>query len=621
MHRSVGLGLFVAAAALALAGVAWAADGAPAKPVQAQGKVEAVTVYRGQALVTRVIELDSPAGATDLVVTDLPAGIMADSLYSSSEAAVQIRAVRYRERAVREEPREDVRKLSDAIEEVNKSLRENKALQQVVAEKKAYLANLDKFTADKTKDEMSKGTLNAETVKGVTQFLFDQRNAIAKEDLFLRESEKTLGEKLGLLERQRGELTAKLSRSAREAVLFIEKANAGKTTIRLHYLVNNATWGPIYNVRCGADRKAVALEYNALVQQMGGEDWNGVQLTLSTASPTMLAEAPVLMPMWVALAAQPPAAGLSDGGALLLGGQAAAGVELRKALGERRNVYTGGASIGGGQALDQDMAVNTAANKIQFVDLVAGKDILMAGREVRRADEMLSVNYVLPGKISVPSRSDQQMIQIASLKMEGEFYYLGVPLLTPYVYQNAEIVNTGDLALLAGPVSAYLDGQFMGGGRIPTVAKGQRFTVGFGVDTQLRVGRELADKTERFQGGNRELTFKYRLVAENFKDKPAKVRLMDRLPDPKGGDIKVTLGDLKDPLWKNEVYERTVRKMGILIWEIEVPAKAADAKARILDYEYKMEFDRKMHIAEPTAAEVETQKKEFQRAVDRMSSY
>jgi hypothetical protein len=605
----------------ASAGLALAADGAATKPAQAQGKVEAVTVYRGQALVTRAIEIDMPAGPADLVVTDLPPGIMPDSLFVTADGTVQIRAVRYRERAVQQDPREDVRKITEAIEEVNKSVRENKSLQQALAEKKATLASMDKFAAEKTNEDMNKGTLNPTAVKDLTQFFFEQLNALAKEDLTLKENEKTLTEKLSLLERQRGELTAKLAKSAREAILFLEKGGAGKSTIRLHYLVNNATWSPIYNARCGADRKAVGLEYNALVQQMCGEDWDGVALTLSTASPSMLAEAPVLMPMWVTLAAGGVAQAAPDGGTLLLGGQKAAGEELRKALNERGQIQLSNVTVSGKGAVDQDYAVNTAANKMQFVDLVAGKDVLMAGRQGRAVDEMLSVNYALPGKISIPSRSDQQMIQIASLKLEGEFYYLGVPLLTPYVYQNADIVNTGDLALLAGPVSTYLDGQFMGGGQIPTVAKGQRFTLGFGVDTQLRVGRELADKSEKTQGGNQELTFKYRLIVENFKDKPVKVRVMDRLPDPKTPEIKLTLGEMKDPLWKNEVYERTLRKMGILIWEVDVPAKAADAKARMFEYEFKMEYDRKMRISEPTPVQVEADKQEFQKALDRFNRF
>ena len=40
-------------------------------------------------------------------------------------------------------------------------------------------------------------------------------------------------------------------------------------------------------MRSGADRKQVRVEYNALIQQLTGEDWTDVTLTLSTASPAL----------------------------------------------------------------------------------------------------------------------------------------------------------------------------------------------------------------------------------------------------------------------------------------------------------------------------------------------
>jgi uncharacterized protein (TIGR02231 family) len=213
------------------------------------------------------------------------------------------------------------------------------------------------------------------------------------------------------------------------------------------------------------------------------------------------------------------------------------------------------------------------------------------------------------------------MIQISSLKLQGRSYYLAVPLLTRSVYLHAEVVNTSELALLAGSVSAYLDGQFMGTGRIPMVAKGQTFTVGFGADSQLRTTRELADKSDKIQGGNRQITFQYRLLIENYKDKQVHVRLVDRLPDPRGADIRITPGEFGDPLSKDPIYLRTIRKMGILQWEIDVPPKAAREKAKMVMYDFKMEFDRNLAIAEPAKAEVEKGKATFKRQYDQFLAH
>ena len=62
--------------------------------------------------------------------------------------------------------------------------------------------------------------------------------------------------------------------------------------------------------------------------------------------------------------------------------------------------------------------------------------------------------------------------------------------------------------------------------QIPTTASGQRLVIGFGADQQVRTRRELVDKFDELQGGNRQLKFVYRLVLSNFKDQPVTVRLI-----------------------------------------------------------------------------------------------
>ena len=54
----------------------------PADVVEARGRLEAVTVYRGQALVTRVIEAAGPAGLQEIVISDLPEQVVAALLTS-----------------------------------------------------------------------------------------------------------------------------------------------------------------------------------------------------------------------------------------------------------------------------------------------------------------------------------------------------------------------------------------------------------------------------------------------------------------------------------------------------------------------------------------------------------
>jgi hypothetical protein len=91
---------------------------------------------------------------------------------------------------------------------------------------------------------------------------------------------------------------------------------------------------------------------------------------------------------------------------------------LQRALEQRRQVAE---EV---EALRQDWAANVAAGELQMMDIAAEREALFAAKVPASMDEALSVEYTLGGKISIPSRSDQQMIQIASLTLPSDLYYL-----------------------------------------------------------------------------------------------------------------------------------------------------------------------------------------------------
>ena len=87
-----------------------------AEPPAITGKVASVTLYRGQALVTRVVPVEGAAGPVELLVGGLPQGVVPDSLFAEGAEGLDVRSVRFRTRAVGQEPREEVRKLDDQLE-------------------------------------------------------------------------------------------------------------------------------------------------------------------------------------------------------------------------------------------------------------------------------------------------------------------------------------------------------------------------------------------------------------------------------------------------------------------------------------------------------------------------
>jgi uncharacterized protein (TIGR02231 family) len=181
--------------------------------------------------------------------------------------------------------------------------------------------------------------------------------------------------------------------------------------------------------------------------------------------------------------------------------------------------------------------------------------------------------------------------------MKSTFYKSGVPVLTPYVYNEAEVTNDSKTVLLAGPSVAYLNGQFVGHGEVPTTFVGGTFVAGFGIDPSLRATRELVERTETTQGGNEIVTFDYRLSVENFGEQPAQIRLLDRMPKADGSQLKSVLVSSTTEPSKDAEYERTLKKQGILRFDIEVPKNAVNGAAKTVDYRMTLEHDRQMTIA------------------------
>ncbi len=272
-----------------------------AEPVVTEGRVAAVIVYQGQALVTREIDVPQAQGLLEVVVSNLPENVLPGSLFAEPADGVQIRSVRYRARPIEEDVRKEVRELDQQIQDVADKLAAIAEEHALLNQRSAYLAQLEKFSAATSQLELKSGVLNAETLKDLSQFLFTQRDAISQRQLELAREERSHNEQRDLLVRKKDTISAGSARTAREAIVFINAPQAGAAKLRLSYLVNNASWSPSYNLRATDARDEITVEYNASIQQMSGEDWNDVEMVLSTATPSLVATAPKLDPLTIKL--------------------------------------------------------------------------------------------------------------------------------------------------------------------------------------------------------------------------------------------------------------------------------------------------------------------------------
>ena len=588
----------------------------PVKP--APSKVVAVTAYQNTALVTREVTVPDAAGIHEVVVSPLPPFTLQSSLYAEGSENFRVLSVRYRTRAIAEDTREEVRKVEAQIKTLNAKMQTHQSELKAIDENMKLLDKLEGFTAKGLESITDKGLLDSEKIIAMAKFVQDDRTKRAKEKLAVTQTMADTKEQLDFAGRLLAEKSGGSVRTERDAVILLDK-KAGGGTVRLNYLVSHASWRPQYKFRTGGKEKdPVTIEYQAAMDQQTGEDWTNISLTLSTAQPMLNAAPPDLRALEV-----------SVGGAGFAFGQAANPVPGGSAGGPPPGMGSGGGrgGVGGGippaSAIARDLdklakdqrrmsvenynnknaevagkLANDAAANEQFRDLLEAKEELEKDAAVRGLlGDGPSVTYAIKGKITIPSRSDEQVIEIAKLETAPKFYYKAVPVLTPNVYRLADLVNTTDYVLLPGEATMYMAGDFVGQAKLPLVAMGKPFTVGFGIDPQLQVTRKLMDKTRTTQGGNQVLTFKYRIQLSSYKTVAVPVQVWDRMPHAEAAmTIAINLANPKPALSTDELYERDEKPKGLLRWDVNLGANQNGQKVMTIDYEFKMELDKNVNI-------------------------
>jgi uncharacterized protein (TIGR02231 family) len=242
---------------------------------------------------------------------------------------------------------------------------------------------------------------------------------------------------------------------------------------------------------------------------------------------------------------------------------------------------------------------NEAAAAEQRLQLLTTKEEekqVVDGDAFGGAAEGPTVTYKLPAGISIPSRPDEQIVEVTRLTLPPEYYYKAIPVLTKHVYRLANLTNKSDLIFLPGEATMYQGSDFVGRTQLPLVAIGERFTVGFGIDTSLQVNRKLVEKTRSLKGGNQELNFEYRILVNSYKPEPVNIQVWDRLPMTESEVIAINITKTTPEICKDAIYQRDDRTKNLLRWDVTVAPNTFGEKATAINYQFKMELDKTLQV-------------------------
>lgn len=493
-----------------------------AAPLEAPSRVSAVTLFPWGAQVTRVVEV---GGSGEVIVPDLPEGTDVSTLRVAG-AGVKIGAVTLiadRVPPVDAAPSEAVLAARAEVERLEAALTEKEgAVTSIRLRAEAARAQaefLKGLNVQGLSPEQMAELSNTVGV-GVLGSLETVRAAeaeAAKADLALKPDREAL-------EAARKALAALDHPGADHDALQLAVEGAGTVTITT--FVEEAGWSPAYDARLGADGTSVTLERFVSVHQASGEDWTGVDLTLSTAQPSERTEASDLWPRPVRI------------------GQPEAPVVFSKSA-----------------RVEADFAAAPMAEPV----VVEAAGLAMQG---------ITATYVYGAPVDMRDGVEDLRLRLDALQIAGSERAVAVPMLDESAYREFQGV-TGPEPILPGPVTLWADGAVVGLADLPPVAGGDRLRLGFGPIEGIRLKRLEPETMEGDRGLISKVNERREVVeitVENLTARDWDLRVIDRVPYSEQEDLKIT--SRASPAPSLEDFDD---KRGLMAWDLPLATGATQA--------------------------------------------
>jgi uncharacterized protein (TIGR02231 family) len=513
------------------------ANAAEPKPVAAVSRITAVTVYADRALTTRSASLDLRPGSYLVLFDSLPALIQDDSVRVTGKgsAGVTIAGMEVKKAFLEQSGEQRVKELDREIRALEGRLGGLEANKAGLIAQKAFLESIRVAWGERISKELAVGRPTVADLREAISLIGSGVTKVEEQVFDIDKDQRSIREKIEALQRQRNEAAGSWRKESKSVEVLLEVAREGVLTLELSSIIPQAGWVPSYDVRLAPDAKSAELTFRAMVRQQTGEDWNGVNLTLSTARPASGGAPPELNPWHISFfRPQPP--------------PMPAPVALAREM----------KSMRAGRMYD------TAMPEAAIAEAPAAYETAQVSAE------QSSFSFHIPRPLDIPSDGTQHGSVVAVEQLPVSMEFLAVPKLSPFVFLKSEIVNKAGYPLLAGKVNTFSANTYTGSSQLKKVASGEKFELFFGSDDQVTIKREeLKQQKEAGLFGRNSVSYRYRIELNNFRKEPVTLTLRDQLPLAGDEEIKVTL---EEPSIKPDEFGSE----GRLTWKM--PLKAGEKK-------------------------------------------
>jgi hypothetical protein len=252
--------------------------------------IRKVMVYPYKARITRKTELEVEKGVSVIAISDLPRNLNRDSVKANitDDSGVIVKSVNLKEYFEKKVSNEELEQLEKDIKDLNRELAfiENELNRLAKEFTDIKTAPITPPTTNQHSHPVS-FQLNTKSWDNYLSHVVTKLGQNRSESRELMLKAINLKKNIIQKEQEKSNLKFYLTKKTFGAEVIIQANQKTKATLQLNYLINNASWFPVYDLRVSLDKEQAEIITYAVVKQGTGEDWTDVNLEFSTASPSV----------------------------------------------------------------------------------------------------------------------------------------------------------------------------------------------------------------------------------------------------------------------------------------------------------------------------------------------
>jgi uncharacterized protein (TIGR02231 family) len=508
-------------------------------------RITDVTVFLNRAQVTRQIRTRIESGRSTLVLRGLTSQLDQQSIQASAKGDFIILGLEHRQNFLNElNVPNSLRLLMDSVSFLQRQFTLEQSQKEILNKEEQMLLSNQKIGG-------ANQNLSVIELKAMADFYRARLSDIVTSRMKQDEKVLKLDSRIQKLQQQISQQNELYSRNTSEILINIASEISGSADLTVNYLVDNAGWYPVYDLRATNTKSPIQLSYKANVIQNTGEIWNNVKLKLSTSNPSLGGTKPELS-SWLLNFNE-------DMYLRALAGRVA-GVQLEKRkLSDHSDKSEDIAPVSAESIAEYTTAIQTTLNT--------------------------EFNIGLPYTIN--SSNKPTLVDIKNYEMKAEYIYSVAPKLDQDAFLMARAVGWEDFNLLPGEANVFFEGTFVAKTHIDPNVIQDTLSISLGRDKRIVVKRQkLKDYTsKKLISSNRRENYTYEISVRNTKQDAIKIIIEDQVPVSQNSQIEIIVEEIGGASYRKET--------GKLSWDITLEP---DETTKVI-YKFEVKYPKDKIIA------------------------